>query len=166
MACALFSAAALVGVGMSGTPADQAITARLLAAHNVERVSVGVPPLEWDLRLAQAAASYGPTLARMGRLQHSPRESRPGQRENLWIGARGLFSPEQMVGLWIQERQFYRPGIFPFVATTGNWHHVAHYTQLIWPTTTHVGCAIYSAAATDYLICRYSPPGNIDGKRV
>jgi hypothetical protein len=36
---------------------------------------------------------------------------------------------------------------------------------MVWPTTTHVGCAIF-AADWDYLICRYSPPGNKDGKPI
>jgi len=36
---------------------------------------------------------------------------------------------------------------------------------MVWPTTTRVGCAIF-AADWDYLICRYSPPGNLDGKPV
>jgi hypothetical protein len=36
---------------------------------------------------------------------------------------------------------------------------------MVWPTTTHVGCAIYSTD-WDYLICRYSPPGNKDGKPI
>ena len=58
-----------------------------------------------------------------------------------------------------------RPGIFPAVSSSGNWEDVAHYTQMVWPTTTHVGCALYQAD-WDYLICRYSPPGNIDGKPV
>ena len=140
--------------------------ARILAAHNAERARMGVAPLRWDWRLAVAAASYGPTLARLGRLQHSPKAVRPGQRENLWMGTRGAFSPEQMVGNWIAERAHYRPGTFPYVSRTGSWYDVGHYTQLVWRTTTHVGCAIYPAARWDYLICRYSPPGNVDGRRV
>src|SRR5688500_7905038 len=86
-------------------------TARLLATDNLERSRVDARPLVWDWRLAAAAASYGPTLARMGRLQHSPRQLRPGQRENLWMGSRGAFSPEQMVGSWIEERNAFRPGV-------------------------------------------------------
>lgn len=82
------------------------------------------------------------------------------------MGTRGAFSPEQMVGNWIAERAYYRPGApFPNVSRTGNWTDVAHYTQVVWSGTTHVGCAIYPSANWDYLICRYSPPGNIDGAR-
>lgn len=138
-------------------------SARLLAAHNRERAAVGVPPLQWDPFLAAAAASYGPSIAAAGRLQHSPRATRPGQRENLWMGTRGAYSPEQMVGSWVEEKSMFRPGIFPNVSATGNWLDVSHYTVLIWPTTTRVGCAVYSSRTFDYLICRYSPPGNIDG---
>ena len=143
-----------------------AMAARFLAAHNRERLAVGVPPLRWDPALAAAAASYGPALAAMGRLEHSPRASRPGQRENLWMGTRGVFSPEQMVGSWAQEKAYFRPGIFPNVSSTGNWLDVSHYTQMIWRSTTSVGCALHQTRATDYLICRYSPPGNADGRRV
>jgi hypothetical protein len=140
--------------------------ARLLAMHNRERARINVPPLQWDPQLAAAAASYGPTLARLGRLQHSPRATRPGQRENLWMGTRGHLSPEQMVASWIEERNAFRPGIYPAVSRTGNWMDVSHYTQLIWKDTTRVGCAIQPAGQWDYLICRYSPPGNIDGHRL
>ena len=138
--------------------------ARLLAVHNLERSRVQAPPLQWDPFLASAAAAYGPQLARTGRLVHSPRASRPGQRENLWKGPRGIYSPEQMVAGWIAERAMFRPGVFPHVSTTGNWSDVSHYTQLIWKGTTRVGCAIHPAGNWEYLICRYSPPGNIDGK--
>jgi hypothetical protein len=139
---------------------------RLLAAHNRERALAGVPPLAWDPLLAASAASYGPTLAGLGRLQHSPRAGRPTQSENLWMGPRGHYSPEQMVGSWASERGDFRPGIFPNVSRTGNWLDVSHYTQMIWRTTTHVGCAVHSDRRWDFLICRYSPKGNRDGQRV
>jgi hypothetical protein len=168
-----FASGALALGGLGVMPAQSASyghgsgvsAARLLAAHNRERARVGAAPLRWDATLAAAAASYGPALERMGRLQHSPRSVRPGQRENLWMGSRGAFSPEQMVGNWIAEKAYYRHGPFPNVSRTGNWSDVAHYTQVVWKGTTHVGCAIHPAQRWDYLICRYSPPGNIDGRR-
>ena len=139
---------------------------RILTAHNAARAEVGAPPLEWDPSLAVAAGSYGPALSRLGRLVHSPRAGRENQRENLWMGQQGRFHPEDMVSAWTDEKRLFFPGAFPNVSSTGNWVDVAHYTQMIWKTTTHVGCAIYRAGGWDYLICRYSPPGNRDGKAV
>lgn len=146
--------------------ASDLVYRQLLDAHNRERALVGVPPLQWDASLAQAAKSYGPALAASGRLEHSPRGSRPGQHENLWRGTASAFLPAQMVGSWIAEKRYFRPSIFPGVSTTGNWMDVSHYTTMIWPTTTRVGCAVYPTPRWDYLICRYSPPGNVDGKSV
>lgn len=160
-------ALALATCAAMPVPASYQAASRLLAAHNSERARMGVAPLRWDPSLAASAASYGPALARLGRLQHSPKAYRPGQRENLWMGTRGAFRPEQMVGNWIAEKAYFRAGgPFPHVSRTGNWSDVAHYTQVVWRGTTHVGCAIYPAGRWDYLICRYSPPGNVDGTRV
>lgn len=145
-------------------PALDPLSARLLEAHNRERIAFGLAPLAWDSTLAESAASYGPVLEALGRLQHSPRDQRPGQRENLWMGTRGAYSPEQMVGSWIAERRNFRSGVFPNVSATGNWADVAHYTTMMWPSTTRLGCAVRTTLRWDLLICRYSPPGNIDGK--
>jgi hypothetical protein len=157
---------ALSAPALSQAPALDPISMGLLIAQNRERALAGVPPLQWDPALAAAALSYGPPLAAVGTLQHSPKESRPGQRENLWMGTAGAYSPEQMVATWSAERRFFRPGVFPAVSTTGNWLDVSHYTTMIWPTTTRVGCALYRTPQWDFLICRYSPPGNIDGQPV
>ena len=139
---------------------------RMLAAHNAERASARVAPLVWDNALGLAAAAYARQLAFSGRFQHSSRHARPGTGENLWMGTRGLFSVESMVGAWASEKRLFRPGVFPNVARRGSWADVAHYTQMIWPTTTRVGCAVASTVRTDYLVCRYSGKGNIDGRTV
>ena len=148
------------------SPGLDQINHRILEAHNEARAEVGAPPLRWDPGLAVAAASYGPQLARIGRLVHSPRTGRENQRENLWMGQQGRFRPDEMVAAWTDEKRLFYPGSFPNVSRTGNWVDVAHYTQMIWKTTTHVGCAIYRDGGWDYLICRYSPPGNRDGRVV
>jgi Cysteine-rich secretory protein family len=166
-AISALASAAAAAQGYQPQGATGELAQRLLAAHNRERASVGAPPLEWDSTLAAHAASYGPTLASLRRLVHSPREGRPGERENLAMAWHATLSPDGMIDLWSREKQMLRPGSyrFPAVSRTGEWEDVAHYTQMVWPTTTRVGCAIYSAD-WDYLICRYSPPGNIDGKPI
>lgn len=146
--------------------ADAHFTARMLAIHNAERAAVGTPPLSWDANLAASAASYGPALASIGRLAHSPRDSRPGQRENLAMGSTGHQTDSQLAGLWVAEKVHFTPGLFPNVSRTGDWNDVSHYTQMVWRGTTHVGCALYRGGGKDFLICRYSPPGNKDGKPV
>jgi hypothetical protein len=139
---------------------------RVLAVHNAARAEVGAPPLAWDEDLARSAATYGPRLAALGRLVHSPREERPGQRENLAMDLTWRGTPESMTGMWVEEKKLFVPGLFPAVTRTANWEDVAHYTQMIWKGTTHVGCATYDGGGWTYLICRYSPPGNKDGKPV
>lgn len=142
------------------------LSQRLLAAHNRERLQVGVSPLAWDHNLAASAAGHAAFLARRGILQHSSKVSRPGQSENLWMGTRAAYSPEQMIANWTAEKRYFRPGVFPLVSSTGNWLDVSHYTQMIWPRTSRVGCAVRSNGRIDFLVCRYSPKGNRDGQRV
>jgi hypothetical protein len=82
------------------------------------------------------------------------------------MGTPGAFTVEQMIGSWASEKRMFTPGVFPRVSRTGNWTAVGHYSQMIWPTTTRIGCAIASSRSADYLVCRYAPAGNIDGRRV
>lgn len=165
---AAFAGAALVA---SNHAAAQPLLAsefpsRILAAHNRERAAVGVPPLVWDNALGTAAAAYAQQMAFTGIFEHSDRTQRRGIGENLWYGTHGAYSVETMVGAWASEKRYFAPGIFPAVSRTGNWIDVAHYTQMIWPTTQRIGCALASTARMDYLVCRYAPAGNIDGRPV
>lgn len=139
---------------------------RVMAAHNSVRAQAGVAPLAWDNGLGNSAAYYAQRLALTNTFQHSDRKARRGVGENLWMGTRGAFSVERMVSDWASERRMFSAGIFPAVSRTGNWADVGHYTQIVWPTTTRVGCALASNGRADYLVCHYGPAGNIDGRRV
>lgn len=140
--------------------------ARVLAAQNALRTKVGLRPMVWDPQLGEAAALWAAHLATTNRFEHSDRKARPGIGENLWEGSHGRYSVEAMVSLWAAERSNFVPGIFPNVSRTSNWYDVSHYTQVIWPQTQRVGCALASNSTTDYLVCRYSPKGNVDGRKV
>jgi hypothetical protein len=147
----------------SGTFASE-FPARILAAHNLERTRMHMPPLVWDNDLGNGAAAYAQQMAFTGMFQHSNRQARRGIGENLWMGTHGAFSVEAMVGGWSAEKRYFIPGVFPNNSSTGDWEDVGHYTQMIWPTTTRVGCAIASTPRIDYLVCRYAAAGNIDGR--
>ena len=149
-----------------GSVSAQTYAGELLAQHNVERRQASVPVLAWDPALAQGAQVYANELARLNLLRHSSKVVRRGLGENLWMGTRDYFRPARMVGAWASERSMFNPGIFPAVSRTGNWADVGHFTQMIWPGTQRVGCAIAKSASADVLVCRYWPSGNVDGQRV
>src|SRR5215213_3769853 len=113
---------------------------RLLIAHNLERDRVGVPRLAWSAKLAAQAQAWADTLARNNRFEHAA--DRAGAGENLWMGPARRYSAEQMIGGFTDEVRYFRSGQFPNVSSTGSWHDVGHYTQLIWRGTQQVGCAV------------------------
>lgn len=162
---ALISASSSAAAAAANSFAAQ-FPARILAAHNAERVQAGVPLLVWDNDLGNAAAAYAQQMAFTGVFEHSNRAARRGVGENLWMGTHGAYSPEAMVGGWASEKRLFMPGVFPNNSRDGNWIKVAHYTQMVWPTTMRVGCALASTRGTDYLVCRYATAGNIDGRWV
>ena len=169
LACVLAGAAAMAASSAASAASTMTIPPatmfgmRVVAIHNQVRSAEGIGPIMWDRSLAAAADAYAQQLAVTGRWGHSPDQARPGQGENLWMGTRGAFSVDQMVGAWASERMMFRRGAFPEVSQTGRWEDVGHYTQMIWPGSTRVGCAIRSSSRNDYLVCRYSPGGNVMG---
>ncbi len=134
---------------------------RLLSAHNEERQRLGMAPLVWNDGLAKNAAIWAAQLAKTGGFEHAA-QSKEG--ENLWAGTKASYTPEEMVGAWIDEKNMYIAGKFPAVSSTGNWIDVGHYTQLIWWNTKSFGCALATGAEEDILVCRYDPPGNWMGQ--
>lgn len=140
----------------------EALRADMLAGHNRARAALGLPPLVWDDALAADAAGYAQTLARTGDFRHAdqPRD-RPRQGENLFTGTRGAYRYAEMVDLWVAERKDFINRPTPDFSLTGKWGDVGHYTQIIWRSTAAVGCALASNTRDDYLVCRYSPAGNV-----
>lgn len=138
----------------------------MMAAHNRARAAVGVPPLVWDEGLATSAKAYAETMARTGRFEHAAQPMGPGrQGENLFEGTRGAYSYDEMIGYWVAEKKDFVNGVTPMFSRTGRWEDVAHYTQVVWRTTTSVGCATAVGGSREYLVCRYAPPGNVVGRR-
>lgn len=139
-------------------------SAEILDYHNALRAEFGSPKLQWNPLLAAHAGDYARMMTETGQLTHSSRAGRENERENLSLGLHGANSLQSMLDGWGTEKRYYKPGIFPDVSTTGDWMSVAHFTQMIWPATTQVGCGFYVGRKYDAMACRYSPPGNTDGK--
>lgn len=136
----------------------------IVAAHNRYRAEVGAVDLTWSPNLAATAQTWANQLAAENRFYHSDRSQRQGAGENLATGGPpGAFSPTALVDLWGAEQQYFIPGQ-PFsdrISNTGRWQDVGHYTQIIWRTTTEVGCGLATTPSRDILVCHYNPPGNV-----
>lgn len=150
--------------GQGGQGGQNAFAQEILAAHNRYRAEVGVPPLQWSDQLAADAQPWANYLTTLGGIQliHS---NAPGQGECLFGGSPpGAFGLTRMVDDWGSEKQSFAPGPFTNVGFDGGV--IGHYTQMIWRDTTHVGCAIANNGQEEFLVCRYSPQGNIIGQYV
>ena len=133
----------------------------ILELHNRTRRVSAQQPLRWNPALSANAQRYADILARTGTVEHSSRTGRENERENIIVGNPSGLNPADLSKIWINEGRLFRPGTFPNVCA-GDWSTCGHFTQIIWPTTTDVGCG-YARARYQALVCRYSPPGNRDG---
>ena len=157
-------AALAAAPGMIGaTGLHSNFEARVLAAQNLERQTMGIEPLSWNAELAADARRWAGTLASTGRFEHAPERPVEPEGENLWAGTRDCYTIEAMVNGWVREKRYFRPGTFPENSTTGRVEDVGHYTQLMWRQTRQVGCALATGAREDVLVCRYSAAGNYVG---
>lgn len=151
----------------AASAADDTSMARLtLKEHNAARAEFGSPPLQWSSRLAEEAQRWAAHLAQTNSWRHSKSDQRRGAGENLWRGSRGYFKPSQMIASFVDERVDFVPGRFPEVSRTGYWTDVGHYTQIVWPETREVGCALATGERFDVLVCRYWPAGNRIGATI
>lgn len=157
----------------------------ILAMHNRERAAVRTPDLVWSNSLAANAETWllklvnenggnlEPPPGKTKMMQHDPVNTGKTctlgpacQGENLAFASVGSTggppvapSVEQLVGGWVAESH--------------NPHAENHYTQMVWKDTNEVGCAtatVRQGMTSDgwhnvgtYLVCRYSPAGNLIG---
>ena len=142
---------------------DPAFIDTVLQHHNAYRSALHLPGLVWSEALASDALTWAKKLARIDKGQHDS-GIRGKEGENIWWGTAGAYSSGDMVNFWGNEKEGFVYGIFPDCKAS-NAAVVGHYTQIIWKNTTSVGCALVSNGKMDYLVCRYSAPGNVVGEK-
>lgn len=124
----------------------------MLSTHNAYRARHGVAPLTWSTTLSTQALNW----ANGRSWSHTPNNA---NGENLATGT--YTNPAYYVFMWYDEVRQYSYSNPGFFEATG------HFTQVVWNSTTQVGCAMTNTATTQlptytyYLVCEYSPPGNI-----
>jgi cysteine-rich secretory family protein len=157
--------AAPPGTGATITEAEKQ---EILDQHNLFRAEVGSPPLVWDDTIATGAQNWADAKQADGKFEHSPPESRSGLGENLVGGevkdatirlatGRGVSPP-------VDERAVYQSN--PVAINDQNFKVFGHYTQIVWDTTTRIGCgyAPRNKLGFGLVVCQYGPGGNLPGR--
>lgn len=140
----------------SAPKAPTAFAQQFIDAHNRYRAKHCAPPLTWSKKLADVAQSWANTLRDKGCVfGHSPGAK---YGENLAAGTQGALDPESTVTMWYEEIKHYKFPNGGFSMQTG------HFTQLVWRSTTQVGCGHVTCKGNDIYVCNYDPPGNWEGQ--
>lgn len=142
-----------------------------LKIHNKARIEVGVNEIEWSDDLSDQAQEWANNLAKKDKIYHSSSESRVNQGENLYYSftsqnRKPVFSksPAKDASLaWYNEINDYKYSAYG--SKLNESVMIGHYTQMVWKSTTKVGIALArSSEGKEYIVARYSPPGNYLGK--
>ncbi|KAI0968219.1 glycoside hydrolase family 128 protein [Xylaria arbuscula] len=135
---------------------------KALEAQNQKRKTKGLNPLTWDDQLTKSAEAYAQHLAKIGKLEHSPGDSRSNQGENLAWASSSNTPFTMAVNMWLAEEKSYHGEPIG----QGDFASYGHYTQCMWKSTTKVGMAsAKDAKGGVYIVGRYFPSGNSTGQK-
>jgi hypothetical protein len=114
----------------------------------------------WSDTLAADAKAWAEQEATLNHSVHSPGAFKDYGENIAEYGAHGG-GLIWMLEFWINEKNNYHGGPMP-VGGGG----FAHYTQVVWRTTTEIGCGMATGSDLkyDYLVCRFLPMGNFIGQ--
>ncbi|KAG2013323.1 hypothetical protein CC2G_010246 [Coprinopsis cinerea AmutBmut pab1-1] len=126
----------------------------ILEAHNSVRVQHNARPLGWSPFLASKAAFW----ADMCILQYSDGILLDRPYGESIVAATGTFTIKDAIDTLVSSRNTYDPRTA-----------YSQFTQIVWKSTTQVGCAISRCEGildrpVTLYVCVYDPPGNVVGE--
>jgi pathogenesis-related protein 1 len=145
----------------------------IVATHNKWRAEVGVGALSYAPELAVSAQAWADTLKKTNqcRMRHSKPDGKYG--ENIywasaiaWTDGRRELQkivsakPVDSWGSEISDYDYSKNSCKP-------GKMCGHYTQMVWKTSTRVGCAVAVCEDTQdqVWVCQYQPAGNWVGEK-
>jgi uncharacterized protein YkwD len=148
----------------------------ILDQHNIHRRNHSAPDLAWDATLAQYASNTANSCV----FEHDMDQGSGGYGQNLatW-GSSGDISSKQIetaeAGVTMQwynnEAENWSYYGLDNPPEGSDLHAWGHFTQLVWKSSTKVGCATVKCPADTifdfeswYTVCNYNPPGNFGGE--
>lgn len=132
---------------ISSSGADASFAKSILDAHNKKRALHSASDLSWDTTCYKYAQNYAEKYTCGSSLVHSGGP----YGENL---AEGYSDGVAAFNAWYSEGNNYD-------YSTANVFD--HFTQIIWKSTTKLGCAYKDCGSGWYVICSYDPAGNVVG---
>ncbi|KAK9941737.1 hypothetical protein M0R45_007432 [Rubus argutus] len=130
-----------------------------LKTHNEARAEVGVPPLEWNETIADFAQNYANERAEDCAMEHSMGP----YAENIASGKD--MTGEAAVKYWCTEKAEYDYNANK-CTTPNEADGCYHYTQVVWRTTTQLGCARALCKNGDmFVTCNYDPSQSPETER-
>lgn len=116
--------------------------------HNMVRAQHQAGPVVWNSTIAQFASDYLASDDCVFKHSGGP------YGENI---AMGYSTPDGAMEAWYDEYVDYDYAAGEFSESTG------HFTQMVWVSTTSVGCALDACNGRPFLVCEYWPRGNVIG---
>jgi len=143
----------------TGSNFSTADAEEMVKRHNKYRKDVGVKSLKWSNEAATYAQKWANHLASSGcELEHSINRK---FGENIFWTSAHTVSSTYVVDSWGSEKSDWKGGKI----TYRNYQDAGHYTQMIWHSTTKVGCGKATCSdGSTMVVCSYDPPGNVVGQ--
>ena len=145
--------------------------AKIVALHNKYRAEVGVPPVTWSNTVQESSEKWALHLAEDEGLRMVHAGSKNPYGENL-SGGPGVWSTDKDARTALQyavtsfgnEKHDYKD--MP-ITVDSHFYQYGHYTQMVWRTTTEIGCGVAKREdIPGYIaVCRYNPRGNMIGQK-
>jgi pathogenesis-related protein 1 len=132
--------------------------------HNYWREKVGVSKLTWSDDLAAFAQEWANQLGTEDcDMRHRPRSGKFTQKygENIYWCSGMKATAEMVADSWASELEDYNTNTLE--CEPGKV--CGHYTQMVWSSTTEVGCAMVRCGNQELWVCNYNPPGNYVGEK-
>ncbi|EXJ86871.1 hypothetical protein A1O3_03825 [Capronia epimyces CBS 606.96] len=144
----------------------------ILIHHNIHRTNHSATALTWSPSLAETAQMIAQTCV----YGHVTNINGGGYGQNIGAGypvtplGMGNFVTEGLYNSEVNNYVYY--GAEPDITTLQQW---GHFTQIVWKSTTSVGCYTADCTATGlgnvgggvppyFTVCNYAPPGNYIGE--
>lgn len=165
---AIYSTLPLAMAGPNFTPDEQG---EILRAHNRWRSAENVSALHWSSALADNAQDYADTLKK-GEACEPKHSQSTDFGENLFWASPIIFSdgtaevqrltPTDVIDDWGSEKVNY----WYATNTCAAGKMCGHFTQIVWKSTTEVGCGKAICPDNSQVwVCNYNPPGNFIGQK-